>query len=192
MIDLVPETRDAGAEDAIHSALAAAVCVPTERYLWTPSDAITFAPALSNTVYGDGRALMHITTINNRPAYYVVRVDSRWTIDMDRDIPDDAPAFVDFIDYTCERLEEEFGCARGFDDDDEEIEQEPREWPAFDYGGGCMWGRARWPALPGIKAVPHPLSWFGDLLPDSAILQQNLEVTRWADDGGRVLEPAFD
>jgi hypothetical protein len=64
--------------DKTHALLKGAIEVWTRRYLWTPADAINFKPALCGNVYGDGRALFGLSTLNLRPAYYVIRGDSGW------------------------------------------------------------------------------------------------------------------
>lgn len=161
--------------DRTHQLLKGAIEVWTRRYLWTPADAITFKPALSGVIYGDGRALFGLTTINLRPAYYVIRGDSGWAVE-DIEAPDDAPDFGDFTDDILTGLEDEFGRARcGYSGsslrqspedrgcDCEEC-QDPRisEWPEVDDEGGCSWGRLAWPF--GFPTVAHPWTWRGDLL----------------------------
>jgi hypothetical protein len=49
--------------------LKGAIEVWTRRYLWTPADAINFKPALCGNVYGDGRALFGLSTLNLRPSW---------------------------------------------------------------------------------------------------------------------------
>lgn len=106
--------RDASADD-LHKRLKAAVEIEERAYLWVPADAITFVPPVLSTVYGDGRALFRITTINDRPAYWIVRGDSGWQVE-DYAAPDDAPDFGDFTDEILTDLEEEFGSSRcGYD-----------------------------------------------------------------------------
>lgn len=145
------------ADDVAQTALRAAICLPTRRYLWVPSDEIEFTPALSNTRFGDGRALLHLTTINSRPAFYVLRIDSRWRLHLDCEVPTDAPELVEFIDDICFALEDEFGNGRpDDDDDDEEVRQYGMPWPALDDRDGCSWGRADWPDLDNLSFVPHP------------------------------------
>ncbi len=165
--------------DKTHALLKGQIEVWTRRHLWTPADAITFKPALCNAVYGDGRALFALTTINLRPAYYVIRCDSRWSCESDMNVPhleigpDD---FGNFADEILAALEEEFGAAlcswsgashylpredRGCDCEDC-ADPEIAQWPEVDAADGCGWGRQRWPA--GFPTVPHPWSWRADLL----------------------------
>lgn len=151
--------RNAG----VQAKLRAAVCKRTRRYLWTPADMITFVPALSNRLYGDGRALLGLTTINSRPQFYVLRIDSRWAIEMDPTAPDDAEQLVDRIDAFAFALEEEFGRGRyddGGDDEPETARQmaSRRKWPAYDDENGCSWWRMDWPKISGVKMAPHPFN----------------------------------
>lgn len=39
--------------DPVHAKLRHWMCQPTQRYLWTPADMITFTPALLSRVYAD-------------------------------------------------------------------------------------------------------------------------------------------
>jgi hypothetical protein len=143
----------------------------TRCWLWVPADAITFKPALCGTIYGDGRALFYLTTLNSRPAYYVIRGDSKWCIDSEPSAPDDAPDFRDFVDQMIEALLDEYGDARSYEDEEcaetiaqqcADIDRRRAAWPAVDDEGGCCWGRERWPT--GFPTVPHPWAWRADLL----------------------------
>lgn len=150
--------RNAG----VHAKLRRAVCKRTRRYLWTPDHMVTFVPALSSRLYGDGKALLGLTTINSRPRFYVLRIDSGWMIEMDQTAPDGAEQLVDRIDAFSFALEDEFGRGR-FDDDSGEPEtgrerDRRRKWPAYDDESGCSWWRLDWPDLPGVKMMPHPFN----------------------------------
>lgn len=147
---------------AIQRKLRDVVCKRVRRHLWTPADAITFIPALSNRLYGDGRALMGLSTLNSRPRYYVLRIDSGWKIDMDPDAPDVAVGFVEYLDAIAFALEDEFGRGQ-FDDGSGEPEtarerNQRRKWPAYDDENGSSWWRMDWPALPGVRTAPHPFN----------------------------------
>lgn len=153
-----PYMRNAGAQ----AKLRAVVCKRTRRYLWTPANMVTFIPALSNRLYGDGRALMGLTTINSRPRFYILRVDSRWAISCDHDVPGDAEQFADRVDAIGFALEDEFGRGQ-YDGDygDPETEKERaerRKWPAYDDENGCSWFRMDWPKSTGLKLQPHPFN----------------------------------
>lgn len=148
--------RNAG----VHAKLRKVVCKRTRRYLWTPAHMVTFVPALSNRLYGDGKALLGLTTINSRPRFYILRIDSKWSVEMDPAAPDGAEQLTDRIDAFAFALEEEFGRGR-FDDDEPETEfqrVQRRKWPAYDDESGCSWWRMDWPLLPGVKLKPHPFN----------------------------------
>ncbi len=136
--------------------------------LWIPEDAITFVPRVLPLTYGNGRALFAISTINQRPAYWIVRACSETD-------------FREFTDDILTALEEEFGNARCGDMGISRY-QSRRErmkyckcddctapgvarWPMVDADGGCAWGRMRWPkgfATAGdygyVLAAPESLS----------------------------------
>lgn len=153
-----PYVRNVG----VQKKLRLAICKRTRRHLWTPSDAITFVPALSNRLYGDGRALVGLTTINSRPRFYVLRIDSTWAIDSDPNAPDGAEMFTCRIDAISFALEEEFGCGR-YEGDGEYNEKSRerdrrRKWPAYDDETGHFWWRMDWPKLERVKIAPHPFN----------------------------------
>lgn len=137
----------------VQKLLKAAVEVETVGFLW--GQRYTFVPALCSKIFGDGRALLALTTINSRPRYYVVRIDSRWEID-EASAPEGAESVRDHLDEIYDALEEDFG--RAVYEDDEEVDEEPREWPAFDDRSGTTWWRERWPRLEGVKFEPHPFA----------------------------------
>ena len=145
--------RPAKGDDA-HQKLKRSICKPTRRYLWTPADEIEFIPALSPRIYGDGRALLGFTTINNRPAFYVIRIDSSWACGMDTTPADGAVDVAEFTDEFLNHLEEDFGPA--FYEDDGERKGDGDPWPAVHGEGGCSWWRKDWPKLRSLQFEPHP------------------------------------
>lgn len=180
------QTRCAGS-DHVHALLRAAIEVPETSYLWVCGDTPEFVPALCDTIWGDGRALFALATINQRPMYYVIRGDSRWSC---CDSPNDEPDFGEFTDDILTVLEEQFGsgrcgytgsslfwpvderdcdceeCKGIYGDDGEEIEapMSVAEWPMVDGDGGCSWSRMEWPRLSGEHFEEHPWSYRANLL----------------------------
>jgi len=168
-------TREAG-DDPVHAALKAAEEVETTGYLWVKGDTNPFTPRVSPVIYGDGRALFTISTINQRPRYWIIRGCSSWGCGLDTS--GDGPDFAEFTDEILTDLEEHFGNGRcGYcgnslfwpreerlvncqceDCDDEWV----AEWPVVDGDGGCSWGRMDWPA--DMPTVKNPVSWIGSLL----------------------------
>lgn len=171
------ERRD-GSVDPIHLKLRRAVEKRQRAYLWVPSNAITFVPRLLPTVYGDGRALFQIATINQRPAYWIIRACSTWGSDLDCDDAS-GPDFAEMTDEIMTDLEDAFGRGRcGYSGNSLFRPKKDRvrhcqceecadryataRWPMVDDDGGCSWSRVDWPQ--GFDTVPNPLSWEGDLL----------------------------
>ena len=171
------KSRPAG-DDDVHRRLVAAIEVQHNAYLWVLEDAIDFTPRVLPIVYGDGRALFRITTINDRPAWWMIRGCSTWGCGLDRD---DAPGpdFGELTDDILTDMEGAFGDARcsysGSSlrypraeriqwcqceqcDDEETLSA----FPEVDWSGGCSWSRADWPD--GFETTPHPLSARGNLL----------------------------
>jgi hypothetical protein len=181
-------TRRDARKDAIHKQLATLIEIPTTSYLWVPADAVTFTPRVLPIIYGDGRALFTIGTLNQRPRYWVIRGDSRWTTYGDSIPYDEAPEpveFVELIDYILPDMEERFGraqcgyCGQSLSmysaDDLPHCDRESCDaadtleagcdWPAVDDNGGCHWSRMDWPA--DIAAIENPWAWRGNLLAES-------------------------
>lgn len=167
-----------GSDDPVHTKLRRAIEKRERAYLWTPSDAITFVPRVLPTIFGDGRALFTIATINQRPAYWVIRVCSTWGSGMDRE-DSTGPDFAEMTDDIMTELEEAFGRGRcGYSGNSlfwpkkerlrncqcEECEDRysRARWPMVDDEGGCSWSRIDWPKE--FDTVPNPLSWRGNLL----------------------------
>jgi hypothetical protein len=181
MLDSAVTTR-CGREDAVHASLRAAISVPTWRYLWIPADGFEFIPELCDTIYGDGRALFKLTTLNSRPRFYVIRADSSWS---DSNYCIDGPTFGEFVDDICWDLEDQFGPARldSEEDDPDIIADGAYPWPALNDEGGTAWGRMDWPKIPGIETCFVPGLHYSLLARAYAVEDQ---FARWADDGGRL------
>lgn len=181
-----------GQNDPIHDMLRKAVCVPTKRYLWVPEDAITFVPALCDTIYGDGRALFRLATINSRPAFYVIRADSSWEESNWYSGPH--LTFGQMTDRIYEDLETQFGRAQldSEEDDPELLEDGHYPWPALDDENGSGWRVSNWP-----EEFSSMIEWvLGDFgWRSHSILRREYacedQVARWLDDGGPAIERAF-
>lgn len=181
-VDVSTGARNDGAADAVHQRLRKAVEKREKSYLWNPKNAIVFVPRLLPTFYGDGRALFAIKTINQRPAYWVIRACSSWGCGLDRN---DAtgPDFVEVIDEIMHDLEDAFGRGRcGYSGSSLFWPRKERlkncqceecgdrfvaKWPMVDDDGGCSWSRIDWPVE--FTTVRNPLSWRGNLLAQPAL-----------------------
>jgi len=138
---------------------------PLTRYLWTPSDAITFTPRVLTKTYGDGRALFGVGTINSRPAYWIIRGCSTWSSGLDCDHPDDATDITEHIDEIVTDLESEFGraeCGYEYEWEGDRIRCKESgrflsyadiSYPVVNYNGGAHWFRLDWPKS--VKTVKH-------------------------------------
>jgi hypothetical protein len=166
-----------GSRYPTHAKLRAAVEKRERAYLWTPADAISFIPRLLPTIYGDGRALFTIATINQRPAYWIIRACSTWGCGLDRE-QSTGPDFAEMTDDILTALEDAFGDGRcGYSGNslfvpkrerrqncqcEDCIELPVARWPMVDGTGGCSWSRMDWPK--GFQTIPNPLSYRGNLL----------------------------
>lgn len=151
--------------DAITMALAAAQ-TETTTHLWTPSQAVTFTPHVLSQTFGDGRALFRITTINDRPRWWLIRGCSTWT--EDNDDHDGLTTLYDEIDEIIQAIADEFGglpnmesetCPEDYVDHATGLPFDPADlvYPAIDDRTGSFWSHADWPNLPGVELVPHPV-----------------------------------
>lgn len=152
---------------------------PIERYLWIPEDAITFTPRVCPTIFGDGRALLAITTIHNRPAHWIVRIGADWRCHGDYDRGEDGEDVAERSEELICALEEALGRR---DRDEYRWEVSGRGWrlreletgrfvsekalayPIVDARDGWSWWRLRWPPCLGFNTEPHPFDERYDLL----------------------------
>lgn len=147
--------------------------------LWVEGDSGPMTPYVCECSFGDGYHLLTISTINQRPNYHVVRVDSRWN----ESNWSDGDCIGDHIDEILCAIEEECGIAGryvegGCDNCGDENcicrpDYETREdWPAIEADGGCSWGHIRWrwllKAIGGCAADALPTTWAERYLEGSA------------------------
>lgn len=115
--------------------------------LWTDGDCGPMTPYVCKCSFGDGLKLIKIFTINQRPNYHVVRVDSGW----DESNWSDSDNVGEHIDDILTAIEEECGPARPFCETCEseycecEGEYSARDaFPALDDENGCSWAEVDW------------------------------------------------
>ncbi|TJY57429.1 hypothetical protein E4T66_18655 [Sinimarinibacterium sp. CAU 1509] len=106
-------------------------------------------PKLLDTIFGDGSQLIGFQPLNSRPQYYVVRVDSGWSLTN----TDDDNCVGAHIDEIYEAAEEQFGLA--WYPDDPPQRKYGRKWPAL-HEDGCLWFEMRWPMQPNNPAQGRP------------------------------------
>lgn len=158
--------------DVVHERLRKAVEVKQRSYLWTPAASVTFKPYLLPVFFGDGRALFTLTTINQRPRFWIIRGCSTWQCGYDPE-SSDGPEFAELTDNILDELESAFGSGRcGYSGNSlfwprkerlqncqcEECDEKgwKAAWPMVDGSGGCSWSRIDWPKE--FPTVPHPLN----------------------------------
>lgn len=122
--------------------------------LWTKGDSGMLTPHVCECSFGNGLKLLRIATINQRPNYHVVRIDSGW----DNDNAGHGELVAEHIDDIISAIENEVGrmgtsldqpcdncgdtickCDPHFDRD--------AAWPEIDADGGCSWGTISWTKL---------------------------------------------
>jgi len=160
--DVVPATaaRDMVIGDLLNlQMLKDAIEVPFLGSLWTRGDRGMLTPYVCQCSFGDGLTLVKIATINQRPNYHVVRVDSRW-----RDNNEPGSEYLgEHIDQILSAIEEECGRARcGYSGNSLSYPRKERikdcqceecddhrisAWPELDDDGGCSWGYLSWDSL---------------------------------------------
>lgn len=123
--------------------------------LWTEGDSGPMTPHVCEASFGDGMHLLTVSTINQRPNYHVVRVDSAWRGSRygwhsRRDCE-----IAEHIDDVLTAIEEECGRAGKYLDDPcdncrdtvckcGEDYSADEAFPALDDENGCSWGHIRW------------------------------------------------
>jgi hypothetical protein len=123
--------------------------------LWTEGDSGMLTPYVCECSFGDGLKLLTISTINQRPNYHVVRVDSSW---QESNWSLDGEVVAEHIDDILQAIEEECGPAGELLDDPcddcgdtackcSEDYSADAAFPALDDRDGCLWGHIRWPWL---------------------------------------------
>ena len=122
----------------------------TEEYvakLWGQPQKIK--PCLIEQTHGDGMQLVHLTPIDTRPNYYVLRIDSSINIDVDESLnKEDYNNYGSISELLIQLVEgehinindyEENQEGRYFDPYDVSIEPFEYEFPMLSWGGGS-WG----------------------------------------------------
>ena len=127
--------------------------------LWTDGDSGILTPYVCECFFGDGLKLIKIFTINQRPNYHVVRVDSSWH----EFNWHDGPTVGEHIDDILTAIEEECGparpycetCESSFCDCDWPDGYSARDaFPALDDENGCSWSEVSWPWLMNQMGIP--------------------------------------
>lgn len=117
--------------------------IDKEREEVTPTlwgeDYKSFKPYLLEKVYGDGMCLLYFGTLDDRPYWWLVRVDSRYLTDnanyMESFIDEYGNSFEEAIHC---QIEEECGCN---DEDDEDYDEDNRlPYPAITRWTSEHWG----------------------------------------------------
>jgi hypothetical protein len=83
------------------------------------------------TALGDGNKLIALSPLSSRPNYYLIRVDSSWSIDND-----DPICICDHIDEIYDAVDAELGPMEWTDD---RGRNRIEKWPALDYSYGSSW-----------------------------------------------------
>lgn len=111
--------------------------------LWTDGDSGPMTPYVCECSFGDGLKLIRIATINQRPNYHVVRVDSGWNEigeqidDVLTAIEEECGRAGDCLDEPCQNCDDTAcKCVDDYSAD--------KEFPALDDRDGCSWNEVRW------------------------------------------------
>lgn len=125
--------------------------------LWTDGDSGPMTPYVCKCSFGDGLKLIKVATINQRPNYHVVRVDSGWA----ESNWSDGDNIGEHIDDILTSIEEECGPARPYCEECEsdrcdcDGEYSARDsFPALDDENGCSWAEVNWAWL--MKKIGLP------------------------------------
>lgn len=100
-----------------------ALLAPQHTEMW--GSTYDFTPSLLDKKYGDGKQLLQLFPINERPRYWVVRIDSKC----------DGDELFEILDDIYDAIDEQFGTPP---EDDLGIGDERPYFPAYD-GDGTSW-----------------------------------------------------
>lgn len=90
-------------------------------------------PRLLETIWGDGKKVMHLTPLATRPDYYVFCINSGMETDTDD--------FHDLLDEIYEALEDQFGRSEeDWTHDNGRTYHKHNDFPAFNDSCGTCWG----------------------------------------------------
>jgi hypothetical protein len=111
---------------------------------WGEDHVIT--PALVEETHGDGMQLIHVTPIDTRPNYYVLRIDSG--VDLENEIfsDHDKEVYGTIKEMLLQMIEGEYDNIDRYEENekglyyDDETEPFEYEFPILSWGGG-MWGQ---------------------------------------------------
>ncbi len=114
------------------------ICKRHKTTFWGQKYFVT--PALVSEIFGDGRQLIYLAPINTRPNYYVVRIDSKTSLDNWAANP-----FCDTIlNEVLDAIEEQYGReTEEWDHDNGRTYTRHFPFPALEWEGG-EWGFIGW------------------------------------------------
>lgn len=120
---------------------------PQEASLWGQVE--TIVPALVSQIHGDGMQLVHLTPIDTRPNYYILRIDSSIVCDDDDSLNEEDKSECGTVwEMLLRMIEDQYGNINSyqenedglyFDPNDDEIEPFEYDFPMLSWGGGS-WG----------------------------------------------------
>jgi hypothetical protein len=106
-----------------------------KTHFWGRDYIIT--PRLVEWVHGDGLQVIYFMPLNTRPNYYVVRIDSKVSLDN----CDDGGFHDTVLDDLYEHIEEEYGVSsEEWTSNNGRTYQRHNPWPALSDDSGSCWG----------------------------------------------------
>lgn len=183
-VSMAPRPGPSKAYTAFQERLRKAVEVREHLSLWVKGDTPPFTPALLPHRFGDGRALFAISTLNQRPRYWVIQGDSGWTVGSE---PGESE-ISEHVDDILSALEDHFGnaacsysgnnllqpkCVRKLCCKCEDCLNGKfrASWPMVYANGGCSWSRLAWPD--GFATEAKPGYREGAILAANAVVPRN-------------------
>jgi len=111
---------------------------------WGADHAIT--PRLVDEIFGDGKQLIQLEPLNTRPDYYVVRIDSKWSLENSAE----SDSFIEHLEEIYDAIEDQFGRWCRCEEEDCDCEED-QSFPVLSTDCGSGWFPMDWPAglLPG-------------------------------------------
>lgn len=135
----------------IPEALRAKLEQPHRLRFW--GEEYTVTPRVCPTAFGNGKQLVAFQPLDTRPEYYILFVDSYWSLD--NCLNSSGMGLADHYDEICTALEDEWGS---IDDYEEGGCCEGEEWPGFPVlseSSGAQWFALEMPGNGADKPAPE-------------------------------------
>jgi len=129
---------------------------PTIAHLW--GEPYEFTPVICDTILGDGLQLVYLGTIDQRPYYWLIRIDSKTDIESDDFNYEDILQPLEESFGRCDGYitEEEFEELKANGDEECELCETYEEWLSSNWDYPCIsWSGGHWGLVVNMVTGEH-------------------------------------